>query len=177
VIVAGVDPGSHRTGWGVVQIEGNLLTALGAGVIQPNSEAPLHERVEPIFRGLLEILKQHQPEVVFVESVFHARNARAALVLGHARGVALLAIRMADKSVRELAPAEVKKAVTGNGRAEKSQVQAMVKIILGLGERLPYDASDALAIAVAGAQRARSPLAALLASAPKPKRLPRAFRP
>jgi crossover junction endodeoxyribonuclease RuvC len=178
VIVFGIDPGSHRTGWGVVSSTGNKLAAVDAGVIQVPSELPLWERVEPIFRALNALLAEHRPEVVFVESVFHHRSAQSALILGHARGVALLAARLASCSVRELAPAEIKKAVTGNGRAEKAQVQSMVKVLLGLGdERLPVDASDALAIAIAGSQRAASPLAELIeASKKRSKALPPAFR-
>jgi crossover junction endodeoxyribonuclease RuvC len=99
---------------------------------------------------------------VFLESLFHAKNAKSALVLGHARGVALLAARQSRAQIDEVSPAEVKKAVTGRGRAEKFQVQEMVRLILGLPAAQPADASDALAIAIAGSARARSPLSALV---------------
>jgi crossover junction endodeoxyribonuclease RuvC len=149
-----------------------------AGVIRVPSELPLWERVEPIFRALSALLTEHRPELVFVESVFHHRSAQSALILGHARGVALLAARLSLCTVKELAPAEIKKAVTGNGRAEKSQVQSMVKVLLRLGEeRLPLDASDALAIAIAGCQRSASPLADMIdASKKRTRGLPPAFR-
>jgi crossover junction endodeoxyribonuclease RuvC len=139
---------------------------------------PLSERVEPIFRELSALLAAHRPEVVFVESVFHHRSAQSALILGHARGVALLAARLSECTVRELSPAEIKKAVTGNGRAEKTQVQSMVKVLLRLAdERLPFDASDALAIAIAGCQRAASPLAEMIdASKKRGRALPPGFR-
>jgi crossover junction endodeoxyribonuclease RuvC len=173
----GIDPGSHRTGWGVLESNGNQFVAIAAGVIQMPEQAPLHERVEPIFVELSKLLEEHRPELVCVESVFHQRNARSALVLGHARGVALLAARRSGSPIQELTPAEVKKAVTGSGRAEKSQVQSMVKVLLGLAERLPYDASDALAVALAGLQRARSPISQLIETQKKSRRaLPAAFR-
>lgn len=161
----GIDPGSHRTGWGVITAEGGRMTPIAAGVIQAEESAPLAERVAVIFAGLQQQLGQHRPDHVFLESLFHHKSARSALVLGHARGVALLAARLADARIDELSPAEVKKAVTGNGRAEKAQVQEMVRIILGLRERAQVDASDALAVAIAGSQRAASPIAQLMVRA------------
>lgn len=141
------------------------MTPIAAGVIQAEESAPLAERVAVIFAGLQHQLGQHRPDHVFLESVFHHKSARSALVLGHARGVALLAARLAEATIDELSPAEVKKAVTGNGRAEKAQVQEMVRIILGLRERAQVDASDALAVAIAGSQRAASPIAQLMVRA------------
>lgn len=162
MIAFGIDPGSHRTGWGVVLMEGNRLSWIDAGVIHAVSEAPLSDRIEQIYRELVGHLQTHTPDHVFLESMFHHKNAKSALVLGHARGVALLAARVTSRQIDELSPSEVKKAVTGNGRAEKMQVQEMVRILLGMPARAPADASDALAIAIAGAQRARSPIAAHL---------------
>jgi crossover junction endodeoxyribonuclease RuvC len=161
----GIDPGSHRTGWGVIIAEGGRMTPVAAGVIEAEESAPLAERVAVIFAGLQQRLGEHRPDHVFLESVFHHKSVRSALVLGHARGVALLAARLADAQIDELSPAEVKKAVTGNGRAEKAQVQEMVRIILGLRERAQVDASDALAVAIAGSQRATSPIAQLMVRA------------
>ncbi len=92
---------------------------------------------------------------MFLESIFHHQSAKSALILGHARGVALLAASRCDRPVREISPAEVKKAVTGSGRSDKHQVQEMIRIQLGLRERAPSDASDALAIAIAGSIRSR----------------------
>lgn len=162
MIAFGIDPGSHRTGWGVIRMEGNRLSWIDAGVIRADQEAALSERIAQVFEELNLRLAAHRPDHVFLESVFHHKSAKSALVLGHARGVALLAARLAARPIDELAPAEVKKAVTGNGRAEKNQVQAMVKMLLGLEATPQADAADALAIAIAGAQRARSPFAAHL---------------
>jgi len=161
VIAFGIDPGSHRTGWGVILAEGGRMSTMGCGVIHADSDAPLSDRVATIFAGLRAELERHHPDHVFLESMFHHKSARSALVLGHARGVALLAARLTAAPIDELSPAEVKKAVTGTGRAEKVQVQEMVRIILGLRERAEVDASDALAVAIAGAQRARSPILSL----------------
>lgn len=162
MIAFGIDPGSHRTGWGVIRAEAGRMTPIAAGVIQAEEEAPLCDRIATVFEGLRVELARHQPDQVFLESVFHHKSVRSALVLGHARGVALLAARMSVSLVDELSPAEIKKAVTGNGRAEKPQVQEMVRIILGLRERAQADASDALAAAIAGSQRAASPIAQLM---------------
>jgi crossover junction endodeoxyribonuclease RuvC len=158
VIVFGIHPGSHRTGWGVVRLKGSALVCLGAGVIAAPADAPLAERVEPIFLVLGSLLRSHAPDHVYLESLFHHHNAKSALILGHARGVALLAARLAGCRVDEVSPAEVKKSVTGNGRADKEQVQEMVRVLLGLKDRAASDASDALAIAIAGSSRATSPI-------------------
>ncbi len=158
MIAFGIDPGSIRTGFGVVRVHGSRIEHLGNGVIHAPESAPLSDRVDAIFQGLLGELDRHRPEQVFLESLFHHKNAKSALILGHARGVALLAVRLRALPLDELAPAEVKKSVTGNGRAEKFQVQEMVRMLLGLEKVAPTDASDALAIAIAGAYRARSPI-------------------
>lgn len=165
MIAFGIDPGSHRTGWGVIRAEGGRMTFVAAGVIRAQEAAPLAERVASVFEGLRLALGTHRPDHVFLESVFHHKSVRSALVLGHARGVALLAAQLHSAVIDELSPAEVKKAVTGNGRAEKTQVQEMVRIILGLRERAQADASDALAVAIGGSQRAGSPIAQLTARA------------
>ena len=162
MIAFGIDPGSHRTGWGVVRVEGTAMDCVDSGVIASDSKAPLSERCGQIYRELQMVLELVSPDHVFVESIFHSKNARSALVLGHARGVALLAANLAGCPIDEISPADVKKAVTGNGRADKRQVQDMVRTLLRLAERAPSDASDALAVAIAGAHRARSPIHALL---------------
>jgi len=162
VIAFGIDPGSLRTGWGAVRVEGNRLVSLGFDVIQTSGELPLADRVGEIFAALRLALDAHRPDTIYVESIFHHKSAKSALVLGHARGVALLAARLNGAPVGEVSPAEVKKSVTGSGRAEKSQVQEMVRVLLGLGQNAPRDAADALAIAIAGATRARSPISRLL---------------
>ncbi len=147
--VFGIDPGSERTGYGCVESDGtrHRLVACGAIVSAPRLGFPA--QLLRIYQHLTALLAEHRPEVVAVESVFHAVNARSALKLGHARGVALLAAVEGGYAVAEYTPAEIKRAVVGYGRAEKHQVGEMVKLMLGLDEvPTPHDASDALAVAI-----------------------------
>jgi crossover junction endodeoxyribonuclease RuvC len=136
--VLGLDPGSIRTGWGVVEI-------VGAGVPE---KAPLAERLSLIFDGVGEVIREHAPEAVALEDIFFAKYPQAALILGHARGVALLAAQRAGLSVAAYPPAVVKRAVVGSGRADKQQVAMLVGTLLGLRELPLEDATDALAIAL-----------------------------
>lgn len=149
----GIDPGSRRTGWGIIERVGSQYRMIDCGVVSVSERRPLVERLEEIFKGLNTLIEQHQPEAVFLESIFHHKSARSALVLGHARGVAMLACGLHSVPLQELSPAEVKKAVTGRGRADKAQVQLMVQALLGLPEPAQEDASDALAVAFTGATR------------------------
>lgn len=147
--VFGIDPGSARTGYGCVHSDGarHRLIACGAITIRASSAFP--EKLRIIHTELGRLLAQHRPDCVAIESLFHAVNARSALKLGHARGVAMLAAVEAGVPIVEYSPAEVKQSVVGYGRAEKGQVQAMVQLLLGLSAPpTPFDASDALAIAV-----------------------------
>ncbi len=125
------------------------------GVIAVGDREPLVVRLEAIFSALQEHLSAFAPDAVFLESIFHHKSSRSALVLGHARGVAMLVAGIQKLPIDEITPAEVKKAVTGSGRAEKTQVQAMVQALLGLPQPAQEDASDALAVAMAGATRAQ----------------------
>ena len=163
MIVFGIDPGSHKTGWGVIDIRGNQIRFIDCGVIRAKRTDSLSERIQEIYEGLVERLEKHQPERVCLESIFHHKSAKSALVLGHARGVALLAAkRHTEAELHEISPAEVKKAVTGHGRADKRQVQEMIKVLLGLPEVPAEDAADALAVAIAGSNRVRETLPAAL---------------
>jgi crossover junction endodeoxyribonuclease RuvC len=151
VITFGIDPGSRRTGWGAIRAEGSRLLLLGCGLIEADEESPLPSRLGIVARGLREALLEQRPDAIYIESMFHHQNAKTAFVLAHARGVALLVAGEQGCPVRELSPAEVKKAVTGSGRAEKGQVQEMVKVLLGMERRAQADTADALAVAIAGA--------------------------
>ena len=131
------------------------MTFIQAGVIQLDETLDLAERLASLHEALSDVLVRHQPDCIYLESAFHHKNARSALVLGHARGVALLSARQAGSDLGEVAPAEVKKAVTGSGRADKAQVQAMIRAILGLSAVPAEDAADALAVAIAGVSRRR----------------------
>lgn len=144
----GLDPGSVRTGWGVVERRGHGARGIAAGVIRVSERAPIANRLESIHRGVCEVLAEHKPDAVAVEDIFFARYPRAALMLGHARGVVLLAAAQAGLAVSAYPPAVVKRAIVGSGRAEKQQVALLVGAMLGLRELPTVDATDALAIAL-----------------------------
>ena len=147
--VFGIDPGSIRTGYGCVDTVGTRHTLVTCGALVTPTGAPLPDRLHAIFSGLSALIADVKPSCVVVESVFHSANARSALVLGHARGAAILAAVELGVAVAEYTPAEIKRAVTGYGRAEKQQVQQMIKLLLGLDVvPTPHDAADALAIAI-----------------------------
>lgn len=162
--ILGVDPGSRVTGWAVVEADGWDLSLLAAGVVRLPTREELSRRLLVLAGGLRDVIAAHGPAVVAVEQLFHAKNARSALTLGHARGVALLAAAEAELPLHEYTPAQVKSAVTGYGRADKRQVQQALMAQCGLREPLePLDASDALAVAAchAGAARLERRLAAM----------------
>ena len=147
--IFGVDPGSTHTGYGCIDTSGGRHRVLGCGALSPPANGSFPDKLRAIHAGLTKLLREHEPDVVAIEDLFYARNARSALKLGHVRGVVMLAASEAGLAVAEYAPAEVKRAVVGYGRAEKQQVQQMVGLLLGLDpppSRL--DATDALAVAV-----------------------------
>ena len=154
--IFGVDPGSSHTGYGCIDTSGGRHRVLACGALSPPARSAFPERLRAIHDGLAALLDEHRPETVAIEDLFHARNARSALKLGHVRGVVMLAACEAGLPVVEYAPAEVKRAVVGYGRAEKHQVQQMVSLLLGLDpppSRL--DVTDALAVAVCHAHSVR----------------------
>lgn len=147
--VFGIDPGSARTGYGCVQSDGSRHRMIACGAIAIPASNAFPEKLRIIHVELGTLLGRHRPDVVAIENLFHAANARSALKLGHARGVAMLAAVEAGVPIVEYTPAEVKQSVVGYGRAEKGQVQSMIQLLLGLSDPpAPFDASDALAIAV-----------------------------
>jgi len=149
VRIFGIDPGSVRTGYGCVETDGRVVRLVTCGAISAKLDDEFPQRLARIHRELSALLEECQPDSVAVESLFHATNVQSALKLGHARGVAILAAVEAGCPVVEYAPAEIKRAVVGYGRAEKHQVQEMIKILLGLAQRpSPHDAADALAVAI-----------------------------
>jgi crossover junction endodeoxyribonuclease RuvC len=149
VIIFGIDPGSERTGYGCVDTDGRRHRLLACGTISAPAHTAFPERLHVIHSGLVALLAQHRPDCVAIENIFHARNVRSALKLGHARGVALLAASAAGIAIVEYTPAEIKRAVVGFGRAEKQQVAQMVKLLLGLeAPPAPHDAADAVAVAI-----------------------------
>ncbi len=157
--ILGIDPGTRRTGWGVIEPWGPRAKVVAAGVISAPARRPLEARLKLIHDGLAEVIAAHLPTCMAVEDIFFAKHASAALKLGHARGVALLTAANAGLTVEAYPPALVKRTVTGRGRADKEQVARLVGAILGLKELPAIDASDALAIAITHLQasRARAP--------------------
>ncbi|HET8775067.1 MAG TPA: crossover junction endodeoxyribonuclease RuvC [Thermoanaerobaculia bacterium] len=173
--IFGIDPGSERTGYGCIDSSGSRHTLVICGSLAPPARATFPEKLQSIHAGLKALLERHRPECVVVEDIFYARNVRSALKLGHARGVALLAASEAGIHVVEYSPAEVKRAVVGYGRAEKHQVQEMVRLLLGLSAApSPHDVADALAIAVCHVHASTSPVSR--ADAPKARTEARSWR-
>ena len=146
----GVDPGTAVTGYGVVARKGDgAVSLLECGVVRTDARAPLPERLRDIFQGLSEVVERVNPTVIAVEEAFYSKNVRTAIVLGHARGVILLAAALREIEVAEYPPAEVKSAVVGAGAATKEQVGFMVQRLLRLREApRPADAADGVAVAL-----------------------------
>lgn len=158
--ILGIDPGSVRTGYGCIDSDGTRCQIVCSGVIAMSARLSFPERLLAIHGALTRTIDDVRPTSVAVESLFHAVNVRSAFALAHARGVIVLAATQAGLPVAEYAPAEVKRAVVGYGRAEKQQVQHMVRLLLGLAELpTPFDVADALAIAICHAQTTTGPLA------------------
>jgi crossover junction endodeoxyribonuclease RuvC len=154
--VLGIDPGTAITGYGIVEGEGDSLTLVTYGAITTPANQPLPQRLQQIYRQLQALIAEWHPQSAAVEELFFSKNARTALVVGHARGVALLAITNAGLPIQEYKPAEVKQAVAGYGGAPKDQVQGMVQLLLGLEDiPRPDDAADALAVAICHFHSAR----------------------
>ncbi len=152
--ILGIDPGSRRTGFGVLDFAGDAASYVASGTVR-TSTGEFPDRLRGIFRAVSDIVTEYRPDVVALESVFMARNASSALKLGHARSAALCATFAFDVEVCEYAPREVKQAVVGNGSASKEQVQHMVVSLLGLDGTPAPDAADALAIAICYGHRRR----------------------
>ena len=154
----GIDPGSRFLGYGVVEEHRGQLSHVGHGVIRADAKAPLASRLQEIFEALTTALRLYRPDAIAVEGVFTVRNARSALVLGHARGVALLAAAQLGVGVHEYAPAQVKRAVGAGGASGKDAVARGVRTILKIDDFERADASDALAVALCHLNHARVPL-------------------
>jgi crossover junction endodeoxyribonuclease RuvC len=146
--VLGIDPGSRITGYGIVDQQGNRLVHVDNGAIFTDSATDFAGRLKQIFEGLSAVIAEYRPEQVAVENIFFSTNVQSALKLGQARGAAIVAAVHAGLPVAEYTALQVKQAVVGQGRAEKGQVQKMLKALLGLPEIAQPDASDALAVAV-----------------------------
>jgi crossover junction endodeoxyribonuclease RuvC len=144
----GVDPGLQRCGWGVIIAAGQRLTYVAHGVIRPRTDETLAARLGALYAGLAEVIAAHAPDAAAVEETYVNANARAALILGQARGAALAALACHGLGVAEYSPATIKKAVVGAGNADKAQIGFMVRRLLPLAGELTADAADALAVAL-----------------------------
>jgi crossover junction endodeoxyribonuclease RuvC len=156
--ILGIDPGSDSTGYGLIESDGSRHIAILYGAIKTQTHSPFPERLLRIHSGLSEILAKESVDVFAIEEVFYSTNVQSALKLGHARGVALLAAAEHGIPVFEYSPLEIKSAIVGYGRAEKQQVQSMVRFLLQLAEiPAPNDAADALAVAICHSHRSTMP--------------------
>lgn len=153
-VVLGIDPGTHHCGYGLVARRGSRFVHVAHGVLHATASDPLWLRLRTIADGVRAVLEAHAPASVGIEQAFVHMDPKAALFIGHARGAVMVECVRAGADVAEYSPTLVKRSVVGTGRADKAQVNAMIRVLLGLAEAPPLDASDALAIAIchAGAQ-------------------------
>jgi crossover junction endodeoxyribonuclease RuvC len=156
VRILGIDPGLRRTGWGLIEVDGNRLVFVGCGSLEPAEGLPLSRRLLAIHQGLAAVLEDFRPAEAAVEQTFVNKDGVATLKLGQARGVAMLAPAQFGIPVAEYAPNQVKKAVVGAGHADKNQIIMMLKILLPKAEPKSPDAADALAIAITHAHHRAS---------------------
>ena len=147
--ILGIDPGYAILGYGIVEMKGNHFTPCHFGAVTTDSKADMTDRLKHIYNTLMDIISEFEPEVASIEELFFNTNNKTALLVGQARGVAILACANSGLSIYEYTPLQIKQALVGYGRAEKRQVQAMVKTILNLsGAPKPDDTADALAAAI-----------------------------
>ena len=149
MIILGIDPGYAILGWGIIEKTGNKFKTLGFGAVTTDKDTPMPERLEYLYNELREIIEEYGPDVASIEELYFNNNAKTAIYVGQARGVAVLACVKGGLSVYEYTPLQIKQALVGYGRADKKQVQFMVKTMLNLGETpKPDDTADALAAAI-----------------------------
>ena len=146
--ILGIDPGSRKTGYGLIENTGNRTRHLASGCIRLNAKHPLSDRLSILSRELEQLIEEFRPDCGVVEKIFFAKNAQSALTLGHARGVILLKFSERNLPIHEYQTLKIKQTVVGVGRADKDQVQHMVKILLNLQNKLQEDEADALAVAI-----------------------------
>ena len=161
--ILGIDPGLRRTGWGVIDVEGNRLIYVACGSVASDDKAALAERLVAIHAGLTRVVDDFRPAEAAVENTFVNKDAAGALKLGQARGIALLVPACAGVAVAEYAPNLVKKTIVGAGHCEKAQIRLMIGVLLPKAEPKSHDAADALAIAITHAHHRQSALVRLTA--------------
>ena len=150
--VIGIDPGTRFVGYSVVEKNGNSLSCITSGVIRTNTKEPIPQRLKMIYREVVKVMEEHQPQHLAIEKVFFGKNIQSAIKLGEGRGVVLLAAAQRELEIYEYDATKVKKSIVGGGRAHKSQIQFMVKRILNVDKEMGDDEADALAIAVCHCQ-------------------------
>jgi crossover junction endodeoxyribonuclease RuvC len=173
--ILGIDPGLRRTGFGVIDVNGQRVRYVGSGVIKPDVSGTEPERLAALFNGVVELLDHFTPDCAVIERVFVNVNPKSTLSLGQARGVAIAAISQRGLAIDEITPLRIKQSVVGSGRATKDQVQQMVQRHLGLAKPPGADAADALACALAWWQtlgHARAVAAAAPGRSTAPKKAP-----
>lgn len=146
--IMGVDPGTWKTGAGIIEARGNKYEMIHCEVIALPKKTPLPERLKKIYHGLCELIKIYRPEIMALENIFYAKDLQAMIRIGEGRACAMLAASEHNVEVVEYLPTRVKQAVSGNGHASKEQIQQMVRRLLNLEKAAPSDASDALALAI-----------------------------
>jgi len=149
--ILGIDPGLRHTGWGMIVSTGPRLTHIAHGVISPDPQLPLAERLAVIYRGVSALVIEHQPDFAGVEETLVNAGAQSALKLGQARGAAMTALAVSTVQVAEFAPRRIKQAIVGTGKADKEQISFMVKRLLPRAGEMKADAADALACAICAA--------------------------
>lgn len=154
--ILGIDPGLRRTGWGVIDVDGNRLIYVGCGSVESRDSLPLSERLLAIHEGLVKVVSEHGPLEAAIEQTFVNKDGAGTLKLGQARGVAMLVPAMSGISVAEYAPNQVKKTVVGAGHADKNQIRVMLGVLLPKAQPKTPDAADALAIAITHAHHRQS---------------------
>jgi crossover junction endodeoxyribonuclease RuvC len=152
--ILGLDPGLARMGWGVIDVAGTRLSHVGHGILTSDAKAGLGRRLQVLHAALERVIAEHRPSAIAVEQAFVAKDPSAALKIGHARAIALLAAAQADLEIAEYAPNHIKKCVVGVGHAGKEQVQAMIRVLLPTARCTQADAADALAAAITHAHLA-----------------------
>ena len=153
MVILGIDPGSHKTGYGLIECGGSQSKVIALGCLKARPGASLSARLLTIHQGLSQVIQKYQPQEAAVEATFFGKNVHSALVMGHARGVCLLAVEQSGCKLFEYSPLEVKKAVVGQGRAGKGQVGFIIRALLGLKVNPQEDEADALAVAMCHIQR------------------------
>ena len=162
--ILGVDPGLRKTGWGMIAVSGARMAWIGHGVIRPATDAPLAERLRAIVQGLQAVITEHAPDCAAVEETFVNQNPRSTLLLGQARGAAMVGLSLAGLAVEEFAARKVKQCIVGTGAADKAQMGFMIARLLPKAGKMGEDEADALAVAIPRANHLNAPSAATSAA-------------